>query len=252
MKSPHINKPRRKILNKRTALMTVILLFVVGMFIPLNHTGYKTKQIPFETVATTDANLELGESMTDKEGVEGEKVITIETKRSLFDLLFRKNSIKTVEVSSEIIKESSPKVIVNGNRKYQYMYCSDGSYRFYTDEQFMDANTGFTSKSEDNCAQNGNGTKVGLGDSPNSNTSVAAVPRSSNYSTGLTANPPEMQPYNTTVDGNIPNIKTSPRPPTSGAGMTFQQVYDYCRTRLLSGAISGQSGFTSCMNQGGF
>ena len=44
------------------------------------------------------------------------------------------------------------------------MLCSDGSSRYYTDEQFKDPSTGFTSKSEDYCKKNGQGEKLQLSD----------------------------------------------------------------------------------------
>ena len=42
--------------------------------------------------------------------------------------------------------------------------CSDGSSRYYTNEQFKDPNTGFTSKSEDYCEKNKQGKMIGLSD----------------------------------------------------------------------------------------
>ncbi len=46
------------------------------------------------------------------------------------------------------------------------MHCSNGTYRYYTDEQFKDSNTGFTSRSSDFCAENSQGTKTTLADNP--------------------------------------------------------------------------------------
>lgn len=42
-------------------------------------------------------------------------------------------------------------------KRYQYMLCTDGSYRGYTDEQMKDPDTGLTSESEDYCKKNGQG-----------------------------------------------------------------------------------------------
>ena len=44
------------------------------------------------------------------------------------------------------------------------MWCSDGSYIYYTDEQFKNKMTGFTSVSPDKCAEGGSGTKKQLSD----------------------------------------------------------------------------------------
>lgn len=47
-------------------------------------------------------------------------------------------------------------------KRYQYMLCTDGSYRSYTDEQMKDPNTGLTSESEDYCKKNGQGKMLRL------------------------------------------------------------------------------------------
>lgn len=252
-----IKKARHYKPSKRSVLIILTFIFLlglVGMFVPISHTEYRYEQVFPEVVTQPDSSLELGESKIDHEGVEGEKVITLELKRSLFDLIFRKDSIRRVEVSSKVTKKPIEKTVLEGTRKFQYMYCSDGSYRYYSDEQFKSASIGFTSKSEDGCTQNGHGKKIGLGDTPTPNTSnTTSSPRTSgsDYSYSL-GEFPTLQQYDTTIDSTVPEIKPTPKPPTNGAGMTYQQVYDYCRQRLLSGAISGQSGFTSCMYQGGF
>ena len=44
------------------------------------------------------------------------------------------------------------------------MICSDGSYRYYNDEQFKDPTVGFTSKNDDPCAESKHGTKTKLAD----------------------------------------------------------------------------------------
>lgn len=53
------------------------------------------------------------------------------------------------------------------------MLCSDGSSRYYTDEQFKEPNTGFTSKSEDYCKANGQGEMVKLADTSTGNVSTS-------------------------------------------------------------------------------
>lgn len=50
-------------------------------------------------------------------------------------------------------------------KRYQYMLCSDGSYRSYTDKQMKDSRVGFTKDSEDYCKKNGQGKMSKLSDS---------------------------------------------------------------------------------------
>ncbi len=61
----------------------------------------------------------------------------------------------------EQIKEANKKT-----KRWQYMYCSNGSYRYYTDEQFKNPQTGFTKNSKDYCASNGQGKMTKLADKP--------------------------------------------------------------------------------------
>ena len=63
--------------------------------------------------------------------------------------------------SATSINEKKPAL-----KRYQYMLCTDGSYRMYTDEQMKDPNTGFTSESEDYCKKNKQGKMLRLTNSP--------------------------------------------------------------------------------------
>lgn len=227
----------------------LITFTVVCMFIPLSHIEYAREGILPETITREDSNLELGESTT-SQGIAGDKIITLKSKRTLFDLLFRKNSIKKIEVASEIIKKPTNTVIKNGTKKYQYMYCSNGGYHFYTDEQFKSKYTGFTSKSEDYCAKNNEGTKKQLANVPPATTqrSTQSI-GSKTYDIGLTAPPPVTQPYATMpLEVTPPKLKPYPKSPYSAQ----DQAFDYCRDLLIRGKINGQMGFTNCMNQNGF
>src|SRR5690606_26075112 len=71
------------------------------------------------------------------------------------------SSEKSLE-SDEITTTAQEEVIARGTKKYQYMICSDGTYRYFTDAEFKNENTGFTSKSEDHCSKNNNGFKLRL------------------------------------------------------------------------------------------
>lgn len=77
-------------------------------------------------------------------------------------------------------------------KRWQYMLCSNGTYRYYTDEQFKDSQIGFTEEGEDACASSNNGTKTGLADRPpenNTTQSPAPIPvpqqRSSNVASQI-------------------------------------------------------------------
>ena len=107
-------------------------------------------------------------------------------------------------------KEQPPQATV---RRWQYMMCSDGSYRYYTDEQFSNPQVGFTEASEDACAKSGHGIKTTLADKPpeSTKTPTPALPRQ----TGSFVPPPTPQagcnyygdiPYKT-VKANDSNLK---------------------------------------------
>ncbi len=146
--------------------MTLIMVAVIAAagVIPLPHTFAKSLAVPFNTVDKKDASLELGDSRVLQEGQEGSKTVTMSSLQSLWGGLFGWPPMQQKEVSTATTKEPVNKQVVQGARKYQYMICSDGSSRYYTDEQFKDAYTGFTSKSDDSCEKNGQGKMVQLSD----------------------------------------------------------------------------------------
>lgn len=59
--------------------------------------------------------------------------------------------------STTTIKEKESTV-----KRYQYMVCTDLSYRHYTDEQMKNPNVGFTDGGKDYCAENGQGKMLKL------------------------------------------------------------------------------------------
>lgn len=149
--------------------ITVIGLLVMIIFmIQFPHTEIKTEEIQF--VSTTslvrDLDIELGNSRVSQKGVKGVADVTYSYSGTLFDYIFRKGNIKKEKVSSKVVKKPKDEVIIKGGKKYQYMYCSNGSYRYYNDEQFKGIDTGFTHKSSDSCAENGQGVMTGLYNAP--------------------------------------------------------------------------------------
>jgi hypothetical protein len=113
--------------------------------------------------------MELGTTKDAQNGSDGKKFTDFKVKQNLFQYIFLKNSFTKTELKSGVSKEPTKKIVLNGTRKWQYMMCSNGSYRYFTDEQFKSKVTGFTNSSPDFCAQNNQGTKIGLADTSKGN-----------------------------------------------------------------------------------
>lgn len=116
-----------------------------------------------------------------QEGRPGERVATYSVKTSIFKLIFGIDGNKK-EVSSKTNVAPVEKVVINGTKKYQYMLCSDRSYRYYNDDQFKDPSIGFTGKSEDFCAKFNQGTKVKLADDSSGGVQYSPATQSNPYS----------------------------------------------------------------------
>ena len=153
--------PRSREYAARIAVWMVLVIATAGA-IPFPHTFSKSVAVPFTTENKNDAELELGDSKVIQEGRNGSKNLEVKSLQSIWARLFDLQPIQQKEKSSKITKKPVNKVVANGTRKYQYMLCSDGSYRHYTDEQFKDADVGFTSKDQDYCAENNQGDKLSL------------------------------------------------------------------------------------------
>jgi len=135
-----------------------VLLLLVGLF----GVYTTTEGLIYRSVETTDANLELGQQEIRQTGKNGQKK---ERHNLLFGFVIDTEQTDSVD-----------EIVAKGSRRYQYMYCSDGSYRYYTAEQFKDPSVGFTHQSEDNCAKNGNGTQTTIADVPPPEKIVQQVP----------------------------------------------------------------------------
>ncbi len=157
-------KPKNRKYIIKTALALVAVVVVVSA-IPFPYTFAKSTTIPFTTVDKNIASLELGDSKVLQEGREGRKTVKVKSLQSIWGRLLGWQPTQQKDVSSTITEKPVDKTIANGTRKYQYMLCTDGHYRYFTDEQFKDNQTGFTSKSEDSCKENNQGVKLKLADS---------------------------------------------------------------------------------------
>lgn len=107
----------------------------------------------------------MGNSKVTQEGRDGRKTIDVKSQQSIWGILFGLQPLHQKEIATKITKKPTDKQIANGTRKYQYMLCSNGSYRYFTDTEFKDPSTGFTSRSKDYCKLNNHGVKLKLADS---------------------------------------------------------------------------------------
>lgn len=159
----------------KASIAAIVFVALVGA-IPFPYAFAKSTTVDFATENQKNAGLELGDSKVLQEGHDGAKIVNVESLQSIWGRLFGFEPIQQKTVSEKIVNIPASKLIANGTKKYQYMMCSDGRYRYFTDEQFKDPNTGFTSKSEDYCKTYNQGTKVKLADSPDGTVNTQATP----------------------------------------------------------------------------
>jgi hypothetical protein len=174
-------KPRKhKAKNLFRLISTFIVISLLVLFFSPLFSGAIVKSFPvaYTTTKVQDSSIELGDTQTEQLGADGIKTITYAEPKSLYNILFgggMKNSLKIK--TSTITKQAVQEVINSGTLKYQYMYCSDGMYRYYTDAQFESPDIGFTHKSTDYCAQNNEGTETQLANMPPKSTeSTSNIP----------------------------------------------------------------------------
>lgn len=158
----------------RSALAVIVLIAIVGA-IPFPYAFAKSATVSFSTDTKENAGLELGDSKVLQEGRDGSKIVNVESLQSMWGRLFGLQPLQQKEKTSTITKTPINKSVANGTKKYQYMLCSDGSYRYYTDERFKDPQTGFTSKSEDGCKKNAQGEMIRLSDTASGSESATST-----------------------------------------------------------------------------
>lgn len=158
-----------RIMKTRAFLVSAICLFILVGAFPITHELTEEIPVQFSTEYKNENGLELGVNKVAQEGREGQRRIKYTYTQSLFDRWFGGNKIEKVETENVITSKPKDKIVLKGTRKWQYMMCSDGSYRYFTDEQFKASHIGFTSKSPDYCAENKQGKKISLADSPAGN-----------------------------------------------------------------------------------
>jgi hypothetical protein len=135
--------------------ISLLLLTLLGSYTT-------TEAIKYSSTPVTDSNLELGQTEVRQIGKDGQKRI-------------KHNLILGTPLSTDTT-EPTDEIVAKGSRRYQYMYCSDGSYYYYTAEQFKNLNVGYTHQSPDVCAQKGTGTQTTIADVPPAEKIVQQVP----------------------------------------------------------------------------
>ena len=157
---------RKSLLIAYYSVAALVILICVGIilnsFVTRSEVVESEEPINFETEYIDDENLELGTEEVEQKGINGTKKIYTEEKKRLIT----GEPVSYNVVDTKTVKEPIKEVIKRGTRKWQYMVCSDGSYRYFTDEQFQDPKIGFTHSSEDYCAKNNQGTMIALVDTP--------------------------------------------------------------------------------------
>jgi hypothetical protein len=110
------------------------------------------ESINFEREEIQDSSIYLDDSGITANGVKGEREICINPDGSI--------------ASNEIIKEPVKEIFMRGiKRGYQYMWCSDGSYRFFSDTDYKNGSW-FVDNDVDDCAENSHGYMIKLADYP--------------------------------------------------------------------------------------
>lgn len=117
-----------------------------------------------------DNTLELGDDKIVQYGKNGKESVNYRITGSplqrLFDKYFGTDFVSSSVISRQTISKPIEQLVATGAKRYQYMHCSNGGYRYYTDEQFKDPSSGFTSESKDSCKENKQGEKIQLADGP--------------------------------------------------------------------------------------
>ncbi len=168
-----INFFNRPISVLKVAVWLAVFLLVFSLIVPVSYTKAEQTTLKYEVEEKEEKSIEMGVEKIAQKGKEGLRDTKYRYKQSLFNYIFRRDSAKKAVIEFKEVKEPKKKLILIGTRKWQYMMCSNGTYRYFTNEQFKDKHTGFTSTSSDYCKENDQGHKIGLADDPNGNSTAA-------------------------------------------------------------------------------
>lgn len=152
------NRRERPLIRPITYSALALIMVLVAIF----GSYTTTAALKYASITTSDSNLELGQSEVRQPGKNGQT-------QTVHNLIL---GFTTATTQTDPVNQITAK----GTRRYQYMYCSNGSYRYYTAENFKDPNVGFTHKSLDACAISGQGTETTVADTPPARTQTTYVP----------------------------------------------------------------------------
>lgn len=211
----------KKHLGKVKKLFIIVIFSVLAAGVSdniiLNSEYKKIESIGFQTEYRNSDAVELGDEQTEQQGVNGEKETIYRRSISVLRQFIGRDPEES-QISSRITKEPVSAIVLKGARRWQYMRCSDGSYRYFTDDQMKNQQVGFTSKSPDYCAQHGQGKKISLADTvPTYRTYTPAPPAA--YRPHIYVPTPELSPMTpppeSKLEYNPPSLEQrKPSPPS--------------------------------------
>lgn len=196
-----------------------MIVVVASDNIILDSEHRKIENIGFRTEYQNSNAVELGDEKTERQGVTGEKEVVYKRSISVLRQFIGRDPEES-QISSKITKGPIDAIVLKGTRRWQYMHCSDGSYRYFTDDQMKNQQVGFTSKSPDYCAQHSQGKKMSLDDAAPSYRTYTPTPPAT-YRPHIYVPTPELSPMTpppeSKLEYNPPPLeqwKPSPQPKT--------------------------------------
>lgn len=135
----------------------------VYFLFPFSKIVTEEEVVPYKNDGWEDPDMELGQVEVVRKGRTG---IVEKGYRVTYTLSGRILSNPDEPEYSTIIQHPSDQIEHRGTKRWQYMLCSDGSYMYYTNEQFQDKNVGYTHQRPDSCAENGHGQMTELTNTP--------------------------------------------------------------------------------------
>jgi len=159
--------------SKRIEYILLALVLIAGLgtliyeYLPITRLETISKDMPFITEYVDDSSLELSVQQTRINGENGIKDITYRVKHKISG-----KEISRVVINEHTVKSPINRIIAQGKKQYRFMWCSDGSYRYYDN-----INSGFTHQSKDYCSSSSHGHMTNLSDSAPAQQYTTPAPR---------------------------------------------------------------------------
>jgi hypothetical protein len=151
---------------KSLKFVYIALLVLVLLLIPIPQSVKESYVVPYPTDRIQDSSIELNEQQTRQPGENGEGLSGHRITKPIFAILLHLElSYKTSPLPDEVTLRPTHAIIADGTKKYQYMWCSNGAYVYYANDQFKDPKTGYTHKSPDGRTKAGYGHMTEISDS---------------------------------------------------------------------------------------